>query len=97
MLAAVVGAALIAAGLLALRRERLETLHEVATLHAQIDATRQQTWNLQSRIAAGTQPGQLRAALERAGMAMEPVTEPELPPVRPGSDGVDPRVAAAER
>ena len=88
MLVAVAVAAIIAAALLSLRRQRLETLHEVASLHAQIDATRQRTWGLQSRIAARTQPGQLRAAIDRAGMVMEGVTQPEAPP--------PPRVAAVK-
>lgn len=63
----------VAAALLSLRQQRLQTMHEIARLHEQMDAARQRTWDLQVRIAQQLEPGALQAALKRASLELEPL------------------------
>ncbi|MFW6059337.1 MAG: hypothetical protein ACODAQ_04100 [Phycisphaeraceae bacterium] len=72
--------AVIGAALLGLRAQRQQLRHQITELHTEIDASRRQTWDLQVRIAEHTEPADLRSAVERAGLELEPVT----PPLRPG-------------
>ena len=62
---------------LGLRQQRLELMHEMSVLHQQMDADRKETWDLQTDIAARTQPQKLRDAAERVGLEFEPLTTPE--------------------
>jgi len=66
--------------LLGIRQQRFEAMHDMATLHHQINRSRQSMWQWQSRIAAKTAPPALQQALERSGLAMEPVTPQPRPP-----------------
>lgn len=61
-------------GLLCLRQQRLTALHAMAELHATMDHTRKQTWNLQTRIAKQSDPVKLRQKLAAAGIKMVPIT-----------------------
>ena len=65
--------AALAAALLGLRQQRLQMQHEMTRMHGRMDAARQQTWDLQVRIAEGTQPLVLQEALQRAGLELEPL------------------------
>ena len=70
-------ATVVAAMLLAMRQERFEAMHEMATLHQQMDRQRQSMWKLQARIADAADPPALLHAIERTELALEPVTPPD--------------------
>ncbi|MEM6751110.1 MAG: hypothetical protein AAGA57_11670 [Planctomycetota bacterium] len=72
--AAVVGLLAIAAGLLGMRQERLESLHEAARLHDQMDRDRQRLWELETRIADAADVARLQAVLEGARGQWKPKT-----------------------
>ncbi len=78
VLFAIAAAALIGAGLLSLRQQRLTMMHEMAQLHQHMDQTRRETWDLQARIASESSPEALRQAIERTGMQLEPVAPRDL-------------------
>ena len=78
MLAVILSATLLGAMLLDMRQQRLEAMHEMAELHSRISQLRTSMWNLQGRIASKVEPQQLRAAIERAGLNLEPIT-PAVP------------------
>ncbi len=71
LLATAAAIAVVAAALLALRQQRLRTLHAMAELHVQMDADRKLTWDAQALIAEGTHPVALRAAAQRAGLELQ--------------------------
>ena len=85
-LAAIVFATAIGVVLLSLRQQRLAMMHDMAKLRDQMDVSRQQTWDMQVRIAAKIDPPRLAKAIERAKLKVEPNT--------PGSAGVITGVAA---
>ncbi|MFA9478355.1 hypothetical protein ACERK3_08605 [Phycisphaerales bacterium AB-hyl4] len=91
---AIVFAAAIGAVLLGLRQHRLEMMHDMVRVHREMDAVRQQTWDLQVRIAERLEPEALRDAVERADLSLEPAVPPALLPRGPVS--VHPRVAEIE-
>ena len=64
----------IAAIVLSLRHQRLLVMHETARLHAQINRTRMDTWDLQARIAKRIDPAALSNAFARRGLDLEPIT-----------------------
>jgi uncharacterized iron-regulated membrane protein len=64
----------ITGGLLCLRQERLRTMHQMAQLQTQMEQQRQETWDLQVRIAQRTEPRELERALQRAGVRVAPMT-----------------------
>lgn len=66
-------ATLVAVALLGLRQQRLEAMHDMAQLQAEMDQARQHTWDLQVRIAGRMEPGTLLEAMDRAELALEPV------------------------
>ncbi len=70
----------LAASMLELRQRRFEAMHEMATLHQQMNQHRQDLWLWQSRIADATDPITLRDAVARAGLDMEPLIA-QQPPV----------------
>ena len=72
LFAILVSAALAGMLLLAVRQRHLETMHGMARLHATMDETRRQTWDLQVRISEQIEPETLGAALERNRLAVEP-------------------------
>ena len=67
----------VAAVLLEMRQERFEAMHQMATLHQQMDQQRQSMWKLQTRIADAADPPALLHAIERTELALEPVTPPD--------------------
>lgn len=80
-----VSVVLIGAGLLGLRAERQHLKQEIAQLHAEVDQARHRTWDAQVRIAERAAPTELRPALERAGLELEPAVPTELRWPEPGS------------
>lgn len=74
LITVVVFATAVAAVLLGLRQQRLQVMHEMAQLHAQINEDRQAMWDLQVRIAERMQPEALHEAIARAGLEVEPIT-----------------------
>ena len=74
MITVVVFAAAVGAVLLGLRQQRLQLMHEMARTHAQMNRSRQDTWNLQVEIAEKTQPTELREAIDRLNLELEPIT-----------------------
>ncbi|MEX0655683.1 MAG: hypothetical protein WD534_16420 [Phycisphaeraceae bacterium] len=91
---AIVFAVVIGAVLLGMRQQRLEAMHEMVRMHREMDAIRQQTWDLQVRIAGELEPELLREAVERANLTLEPATPPAL--AVPGPAQRHPRVAEME-
>ena len=67
-------ATLVAAALLHVRQQRFDAMHEMATLHRQMNDHRQALWRWQARIAKATEPPALIQAIARAELALEPVT-----------------------
>lgn len=63
----------IGAALLGLRQQRVQTVSRMAALHAAMNSTRQTMWDTQVRIAQHANPQQLKEALQRAGVAVEPI------------------------
>jgi len=80
VLFAILAAAAIGAGLLALRHQQLKLRNEMALLHTQMDQTRRETWDLQTRIATQASPDALRQAIEQARLQLEPVGPDDLEP-----------------
>jgi len=70
-------ATVVAAMLLEMRQERFEAMHEMATLHRQMDQQRQSMWKLQASIADAADPPALMHAIERTELALEPVAPPD--------------------
>ena len=70
----IAASAAIAAGLLMVRQQQLETMHETAKLYDQIRRSREATWDLQVRIAQRAEPVELRDTLSRSELALEPTT-----------------------
>lgn len=62
-------------GILSLRQQRLDALHEMMTIHTQMDRTRKATWNLQTKIARDSDPVTLEAKLAAAGITLVPLTD----------------------
>jgi len=73
LLIVVAAVTLTGVALLGLRSERLALRHEITELHQRVERDRQRTWRLQVSIAERTQPAELHAATERAGLELEPV------------------------
>lgn len=69
----VIGTAL-AAVLLGMRQQRLQMMHEMARMHSKINASRQEVWDLQVKIAERMEPEFLKAAIARAELQLEPIT-----------------------
>lgn len=91
---AIVFAAAVGAALLGLRQHRLELMHDMVRVHREMDAVRQQTWDVQVRIAEQLEPEALRQAIEQADLSLEPAAPPALLPQGPVS--AHPRVAEME-
>ena len=72
LLATTAAIAVVAAALLALRQQRLQTLHAMGELHVQMDADRKLTWDAQTAIAEGTHPAALREAIARVHLTLSP-------------------------
>ncbi len=71
-----IAAAAIGAVLLGLRQQRVQTVGRMAAMHAQMNRTRQSMWDTQVRIAQHANPSQLKDALQRAGLQVEPMVAP---------------------
>lgn len=78
--------AAVGAGLLGLRGQRQHLRHEITEFHVQMDASRRQTWDMQVRIAERTDPGDLREAVRRAGLELEPIEPAERRRLAPPDD-----------
>lgn len=87
LLVLVVAMGLTASAVLELRQRRLEVLHAVAVLHADMDRHRRAAWELQNRISEATSPAALQAALRpaRAADGQEQAEDPE-----PGDPAFEP-------
>ncbi len=75
MIAVIVFALLLGAVLLGLRQHRLDTMHAMTAMHSRINQLRESMWTTQSRIARHLEPSELRGAIERAQLDLEPITE----------------------
>lgn len=78
LFAVVVFAVVVCAQLFALRQQRLELMHEVASLRSGISRGRHALWDLETGIAESTHPAVLRQAIARAQLRLEPVVSPAL-------------------
>ncbi len=103
LLITLAGCCVIGVALLELRRQRLELLHDMASLHLEMDRQRKATWDLQYRIVEETSPPRLLAALDRLqiptrpvpGEAGEPTPMPAVPV--PASNATHTRVGGSPR
>ena len=95
LLATAAAIAVVAAALLALRQQRLQTLHAMAELHVQMDSNRKLTWDAQTAIAEGTHPAALRAAVARVHLGLGPDDPIAVPIIRPPLVEIAPRISAA--
>jgi hypothetical protein len=69
-----------AAVVLGYRQQRMQSMHEMALMHAKIDRSRQKMWETQTQIARQLEPKTLQAAVQRAQIAVEPLVPlPALP------------------
>ena len=78
LLTSIAAVILIGGLLLGLRQQRLQRLHAMAQLHVQMDRDRKATWDAQAAIAEGIHPPALLAAVDRAGLSLEPVEVADL-------------------
>ena len=78
LLFAILAAIVVGAALLGLRHQRLQAMHEMAALHAEMDRSRREIWDLQVRIAEHLEPTRLRGALLRADGGFVPAAEPNV-------------------
>ena len=74
MLLLIACATVFAVALLHMRQERLDAMHDMATLHGQMNDNRQAMWRWQSRIAEASDPPALLQAIVRAELDLEPLT-----------------------
>lgn len=78
LLAVVVFAVVVCAQLFAMRQQRLELMHEVASLRSRISRSSHALWDLETSIAESTRPVVLRQAIARAQLRLEPVVSPAV-------------------
>jgi cell division protein FtsL len=78
LFAVVVFAVVVCAQLFVLRQQRLELMHEVASLRSGISRSRHTLWDLETSIAQSTRPAVLRQAISRVQLRFEPVVSPAL-------------------
>lgn len=81
----------IGAGLLGLRRQQLNDKHAMAESHTQLKRDRELIKDMQVRIARRTTPEALRAAIDRAGLVLEPITRSSAQNDRPDDTSDAPR------
>lgn len=67
LMAIVLTLALTAAGLLAIRQQRLQAVSEMAAAIERASALERQTWNVRSKIAAQVSPSTLRGMIDPIG------------------------------
>ncbi|MDY7107030.1 MAG: hypothetical protein SYC29_00180 [Planctomycetota bacterium] len=77
-------AAFTAAALLVLRQERIDTAHEMSTVHRQMLEHERALWELQCEIARLSRPEEIRRLMEQLNGPWAPIPDPEsarrLPP-----------------
>lgn len=71
----------LAACLLALRQERIETAHQIANMHTRILQTRQDLWTVQSDAAKLVRTPDIERRILAAGLSLE--TASPAPPTPP--------------
>lgn len=71
------------AGMLGLRQQQLAHMHAIAVTHGQMRDHREEIKDYQIRIEEMKQPAQLRDAVRRLDLRLEPVSGPE-----PGQDSI---------
>jgi hypothetical protein len=74
LLVMIASATLVGAGLLHLRQQRFDAMHEMASLHQQMNEDRMVLWQWQARIARAAEPPVLISAIARAQLELEPAT-----------------------
>ena len=73
MFAVILSVVLLGMVLLNLRQQRLDAMHDMASLHQRVNQLRTAMWDSQTRIAEQMQPTRLRQAIQRAGLELEPL------------------------
>lgn len=71
----VIALAAVGAGLLGLRQQQLAHMHAIAVMHGQMRDHREEIKDYQVRIEVMKQPAQLREAIDRLDLQLEPVGE----------------------
>lgn len=69
----------ISAGLLELRHEKLEMIHQMASMHREVEGQRRSMWDAQARIAQLVQPSRLEQVIASQRLALESLATPVLP------------------
>ncbi|MBI1338374.1 MAG: hypothetical protein GC164_15640 [Phycisphaera sp.] len=67
----------LAVALLTRRQQRIELSNQIARFHHEIDRARQETWDLQTRIAQASESRRLIRSLREQGLDLEPLTAPD--------------------
>lgn len=67
LLLIILAAGAIAAALLVNRQHRIDTAHEITSLHQRLTAKEQTLWKLEAEIARRLRPEEIRRELERIG------------------------------
>jgi hypothetical protein len=70
-------AAFTAAALLVLRQERIDTAHEMSTVHRQMLEHERALWELQCEIARLSRPEEIRRLMEQLNGPWTPIPDPE--------------------
>ncbi len=88
LLALVVFGALVALGILVMRQQRLEAMHQIVRSHSQINHDRQAIWDYQVRIASKLDPESLAKAALRQGIKLRPMLDAQVLPDMPDTDSI---------
>ena len=70
-------AAFTAAALLVLRQERIDTAHEMSTVHRQMLEHERALWELQCEIARLSRPEEIRRLMQRLDGPWAPIPDPD--------------------
>jgi len=82
----VIALAAVGAGMLGLRQQQLAHMHAIAVMHGQMRDHREAIKDYQVRIEVMKQPAQLREAIDRLDLQLEPVGEEQ--PTQPADSAI---------
>ncbi len=97
LLVLIVGAGAVAASLLVMRQQRVETAHELTTLHRHLTMNERSLWELRAGIAERCRPEAVRRMLDElpTGWSAIPRRRPVVPPIAPVPPGAAAGASAA--
>ncbi|MHC5022649.1 MAG: hypothetical protein ACYTGG_01890 [Planctomycetota bacterium] len=83
LLVSILAAGVIATCLLVIRQRQIDTVHEIARVHARLGQQERMLWDFQVQIARRCQPDLIRDSIGRLGNAWVPLPTTGHQPSRP--------------